>query len=365
MRKLTQFAICILHFSICTAPVLGGEPTLARLAFWVPPERMAEFEVAYEQQFVPLLDRLGLVPSDEPGRATPDSVFTRLFRFGHPSDLWNKYLAFFSDTDVLRLLGSLGREFGIVGGTGAIRMELSVYRAPGNLGVKVAAGKGTRVPAGRGRGYWRPYDATNGVTGGPVNAILQDRQGYVWLGTGSGGLVRYDGIAFTTVLSRSQTDYITDLLEDGEGAIWVATDGKGLGRYDGEKWEWYTVDDGLGSDYVRDVMVDRSGVLWVCTSAGPSRFDPRIESGAGSSAGSRQTAWDRFVRTVTAVSGSGRPGGWPATMGRALPRRRLCPVWPNSRGASSPSRKTVQAVCGLEPAAAEWSGTIRPGRRSR
>ena len=29
--------------------------TLARLSFWVPPERMAEIEAAYEEQVVPVL----------------------------------------------------------------------------------------------------------------------------------------------------------------------------------------------------------------------------------------------------------------------------------------------------------------------
>ena len=33
----------------------AGEPTLARLSFWVPPERMEEFEATYEEQAVPIL----------------------------------------------------------------------------------------------------------------------------------------------------------------------------------------------------------------------------------------------------------------------------------------------------------------------
>ena len=33
----------------------SAEPTLVRLSFWVPPERMAEFEVAYERKMLPIL----------------------------------------------------------------------------------------------------------------------------------------------------------------------------------------------------------------------------------------------------------------------------------------------------------------------
>ena len=38
-------------------------PTLARLSFWVPPERMAEFATDYEEKVIPILKRHGLVES--------------------------------------------------------------------------------------------------------------------------------------------------------------------------------------------------------------------------------------------------------------------------------------------------------------
>ena len=63
MRRLAQFALCILHSSICISPVFCGEPTLARWAFVVPPERMAEFEAAYREKLLPILRDAGLVPS--------------------------------------------------------------------------------------------------------------------------------------------------------------------------------------------------------------------------------------------------------------------------------------------------------------
>ena len=66
------------------AHVRADEPTLARLSFWVPPERMAEFEAAYEEQVVPILKKHGLVESSERGRATADS-FSRLFAVENPT----------------------------------------------------------------------------------------------------------------------------------------------------------------------------------------------------------------------------------------------------------------------------------------
>ena len=65
------------------------EPTLARLSFWVPPERMAEFEAAYEKQVLPLLKEQGLVEASRRGRVTSDSLFSRLFELLSPSE-WDK-----------------------------------------------------------------------------------------------------------------------------------------------------------------------------------------------------------------------------------------------------------------------------------
>ena len=85
--------IDILKYSIVTCSLLatlgigfvpvdaGPPPTLARISFWLPPERLSEFEVEYERICAPVLDRLGLKNSAGPGQALSDNVFTRLFAF--------------------------------------------------------------------------------------------------------------------------------------------------------------------------------------------------------------------------------------------------------------------------------------------
>ena len=40
-----------------SCPVAADEPTLARLSFWVPPERMAEFAQVYKEQVTPILKK--------------------------------------------------------------------------------------------------------------------------------------------------------------------------------------------------------------------------------------------------------------------------------------------------------------------
>lgn len=39
--------------------VVASEPTLARLAFWVPAERMEDFGIAYVEKVIPILEEHG------------------------------------------------------------------------------------------------------------------------------------------------------------------------------------------------------------------------------------------------------------------------------------------------------------------
>ena len=58
-------------------PVPNAEPlapTLGRVTFIVPPERMTEFEVACKEEFLPLLEKYGIALSVLEGRATVCSV---------------------------------------------------------------------------------------------------------------------------------------------------------------------------------------------------------------------------------------------------------------------------------------------------
>ncbi|MDP6038462.1 MAG: hypothetical protein QGG64_07925, partial [Candidatus Latescibacteria bacterium] len=82
-------SICLL---ILVSNAEAKDPTLARLYFEVPPERMAEFEVAYRTQLLPVLKKYGMEESTLRGRETPDHIFSRLFEFENPEVFYLKYL---------------------------------------------------------------------------------------------------------------------------------------------------------------------------------------------------------------------------------------------------------------------------------
>ena len=68
---------------------------------------------------------------------------------------------------------------------------------------------------------------TEGLSNLNVVTLLQDRSGYLWLGT-QGGLFRYDSSSFRKFgrAEGFQNTYITNPLEAGEGNLWIgAADG--------------------------------------------------------------------------------------------------------------------------------------------
>jgi ligand-binding sensor domain-containing protein len=69
----------------------------------------------------------------------------------------------------------------------------------------------------------------DGLSQSSVNCVVQDDQGFIWIGT-QDGLNKYDGYSFTTYYhdpadSSSICDnFIRDLAIDSVGNLWVGTD---------------------------------------------------------------------------------------------------------------------------------------------
>jgi signal transduction histidine kinase/ligand-binding sensor domain-containing protein/ActR/RegA family two-component response regulator len=117
------------------------------------------------------------------------------------------------------------------------------------------------------------WQIENGLPQNSVQALLQSRDGYLWLGT-QDGLARFDGVRFTT-FDRSNTpafqrEMVRALVEDRQGGVWVATDA-GLLRLRAGAFVRFGTADGLPAERIRSLFVDRDGVLWVGTQSGVCR----------------------------------------------------------------------------------------------
>lgn len=123
------------------------------------------------------------------------------------------------------------------------------------------------------QGIWRTYDATDGLPGG-VWCLLQDRKGFLWLGT-EVGLCRYDGTEFTTYTTADGLahNYVYAICEDRKGILWFGTRGGGISRFDGKNFANYTAAHGLVDDHVSAICEDFQGRLWFGTDGGVSCFD--------------------------------------------------------------------------------------------
>lgn len=125
----------------------------------------------------------------------------------------------------------------------------------------------------------------HGLSQNSVNAITQDDQGYIWIGTQE-GLNRYDGHdillferdAFdTTSLSHN---WIWSLMIDSKKELWIGTDGGGINIYDSKSETFRAIrhdpnnDNTISSDRTSALFQDASGDYWVGTvTSGLNRID--------------------------------------------------------------------------------------------
>lgn len=126
----------------------------------------------------------------------------------------------------------------------------------------------------------------DGLSHSSVTTILQDSQGYIWLGT-EDGLNRHDGYSFRVYRPDADDPYsisdrwVTALAMDDEGNLWIGTRQGGLNHFDPRSGQFTTYrhiptrESSLGADWVRALWFDSRGTLWIGTSAGLDRYDPR------------------------------------------------------------------------------------------
>jgi ligand-binding sensor domain-containing protein len=262
--------------------------TLARLSFWVPAVRMAEFETIYETRIAPILKKHGLVESAERGRPAAEGMFSRLFAVESPAAVVARRAALEADPAWQELGKTFAadpqrQEIGERLARGFAEREyltgrLDLYSTPAGPGKQVMAGPGKQRAAGRGRGRWRTFAAADGLPCvGAMRAVLQDAEGALWIGSFGGGLSRYDGRQFRAYTARDglTSRLVQDVILAQDGTLWIGTHGNGIYHYDGQRFVNLTTADGLVSNLVLRVFQDREGCLWAGTFWGLSRWDGR------------------------------------------------------------------------------------------
>ncbi len=128
---------------------------------------------------------------------------------------------------------------------------------------------------------------SDGLSHNTVYCILQDQNGYIWIGT-QNGLNKYDGYSFEVYQSYEVNNningflgkHISSLYEDKKGNIWVGTRNHGI-NYKAKSSDQFV---NLQSDplfvSIKDVEIssffeDKDGNIWITTiGGGILRYDP-------------------------------------------------------------------------------------------
>ena len=103
-----------------------------------------------------------------------------------------------------------------------------------------------------------------------INTIKKDKNGNFWMGTGGGGVIRYDGKAATsfTTAQGLASNNIRAIAEDKNGNFWFGSQGGGASFYNGRSFTKITKAQGLSSNNIRGIVIDDVGNTWFATYGG-------------------------------------------------------------------------------------------------
>src|SRR6476646_8310253 len=110
------------------------------------------------------------------------------------------------------------------------------------------------------------WTARDGLPVNSINAIIQDRTGYIWAATWD-GLVRFDGVRFTVFNSSKSealpSNRIIRLKEGRDGSLWLVTEQGHVVRFHDGTFTNYRFDNGHLADGDVQLLVDSAGTVWV------------------------------------------------------------------------------------------------------
>lgn len=119
-----------------------------------------------------------------------------------------------------------------------------------------------------------PFDIwqiEQGLEQDPVTAVVQGREGYLWLGTYT-GLARFDGVRVTVVDSANtpglRNSRVTSLYEDPAGLLWIGHESGEVTRLSAGEFQPVGRVSGWPGGAVEAIASDESGEVWLLSDAG-------------------------------------------------------------------------------------------------
>jgi ligand-binding sensor domain-containing protein/signal transduction histidine kinase len=115
---------------------------------------------------------------------------------------------------------------------------------------------------------------TNGLPGAAITALVQERDGTLWIGSYGGGLGQFKK-GNCRILDRRHglgSNVIRALCLDSGDTLWIGTEGGGLSCFQAGTLRSFGKQNGLVDDTVLQILTDGSGNLWLGTYHGICRI---------------------------------------------------------------------------------------------
>ena len=213
------------------------------------------------------------------------------------------------------------RNFGIASGLSQVTARAMLQDAQGFMWIGTQDGL-NRFDGYNFRVYHRDRRNPSSLSDSHITALARGDGGTLWVGTMAGGLNRLDPATDVITAYRHQpeapdslaADSVVALLRRGDGNLWIATSGGALQRLAPAEAQFTTINPGVDLGVVRSMAEAADGTLWLAGSAGLWRH--RRTDGSWL----RIQPQDPELGDLQAVAVAGDGGLWVATTRNGLVR---------------------------------------------
>lgn len=111
--------------------------------------------------------------------------------------------------------------------------------------------------------FFDKYSVKDGLAQSNVYSIIQDKSGYLWLGTAS-GITQFDGIKFINYNTENglAENGVRSIFEDSTGNIWFGHTGGGITKYNGKEFQEIKLDSLTLNSDIATINMDTKNQLW-------------------------------------------------------------------------------------------------------
>ena len=119
--------------------------------------------------------------------------------------------------------------------------------------------------------FMRTWQVEQGLPQNKVTAVVQTRDGYLWVGTYN-GLARFDGVRFVVFDDNNTPELhssrITSLFEAADGTLWIGTESGDVSQYKDNHFAAVPVRANWGGGKIYAITADGTGDVWLLNEMG-------------------------------------------------------------------------------------------------